>query len=278
MVKKLTRLEALARRREERNTAVLEALAGDPARLLADAGLEPDPWQQAVLRSDASRLLLLASRQAGKSSVAAALALQTALLRPRSPVLLLSPSLRQSGELYRKVVDLFGALGRPMGVTAESALRLELANGSRVVSLPGDEKNIRGFSGVALLVIDEAARVEDALYCSVWPMLAVSQGRLAALSTPFGKRGWFHDEWHGAGDWQRVKITAEQCPRISPQFLSEERRALGERWYRQEYLCGFEDTVDAVFAWADIQAALSDEVRPLLLDQADPAASGGELP
>ena len=278
MVKKLTRLEALARRREERNTAVLEALAGDPARLLADAGLEPDPWQQAVLRSDASRLLLLASRQAGKSSVAAALALQTALLRPRSPVLLLSPSLRQSGELYRKVVDLFGALGRPMGVTAESALRLELANGSRVVSLPGDEKNIRGFSGVALLVIDEAARVEDALYCSVRPMLAVSQGRLAALSTPFGKRGWFHDEWHGAGDWQRVKITAEQCPRISPQFLSEERRALGERWYRQEYLCGFEDTVDAVFAWADIQAALSDEVRPLPFDQADPAAPGGELP
>ena len=275
MVKKLTRLEALARRREERNTAVLEALAGDPARLLADAGLEPDPWQQAVLRSDASRLLLLASRQAGKSSVAAALALQTALLRPRSPVLLLSPSLRQSGELYRKVVDLFGALGRPMGVTAESALRLELANGSRVVSLPGDEKNIRGFSGVALLVIDEAARVEDALYCSVRPMLAVSQGRLAALSTPFGKRGWFHDEWHGAGDWQRVKITAEQCPRISPQFLSEERRALGERWYRQEYLCGFEDTVDAVFAWADIQAALSDEVRPLPFD---PATSGGELP
>src|SRR5205823_5317852 len=32
------------------------------------------------------RLLLLCSRQAGKSTVAAALALQTALLRPRSPV------------------------------------------------------------------------------------------------------------------------------------------------------------------------------------------------
>jgi hypothetical protein len=208
-------------------------------------------------------MLLLASRQAGKSSVAAALALQTALLRPRSPVLLLSPSLRQSGELYRKVVDLFGALGRPMGVSAESALRLELANGSRVVSLPGDEKNIRGFSGVALLIIDEAARVEDALYCSVRPMLAVSQGRLAALSTPFGKRGWFHDEWHGEGDWQRVKITAEQCPRISPQFLAEERRALGERWYSQEYGCEFSECLDAVFAWADIQAALSDDIKPL---------------
>ena len=266
MVKKLGRLEALARRQTDRNNAVLQALAEDPVRILTHAGLEPDDWQAGVLRSDAQRMLLLASRQAGKSSVAAALALQTALLRPRSPVLLLSPSLRQSGELYRKVVDLFGALGRPMGVSAESALRLELSNGSRVVSLPGDEKNIRGFSGVALLIIDEAARVEDALYCSVRPMLAVSQGRLAALSTPFGKRGWFHDEWHGEGDWQRVKITAEQCPRISPQFLAEERRALGERWYAQEYGCEFSECLDAVFSWPDIQAALSDDIKPLFLE------------
>jgi hypothetical protein len=218
LAKKVGRLEALARRQTDRNAAVLQALAEDPVRILTDAGLQPDAWQAGVLCSDAPRMLLLASRQAGKSSVAAALALRTALLRPRSPVLLLSPSLRQSGELYRKVVDLFGALGRPMGVVAESALRLELANGSRVVSLPGDEKNIRGFSGVALLIIDEAARVEDALYCSVRPMLAVSQGRLAALSTPFGKRGWFHDEWHGEGEWSASRSppsSARGIPRSS---------------------------------------------------------------
>src|SRR5208282_1075770 len=100
-----------------------------------------------------------------------------------------------------------------------------LANGSRIVSLPGDEKNIRGFSGVALLVIDEAARVLDSLYCSVRPMLAVSRGRMVALSTPYGKRGWFHDEWHGAGEWQRVRITAPECPRITAEFLAEEKRA-----------------------------------------------------
>jgi hypothetical protein len=203
------------------------------------------------------------AHNSGKSSTAAALALRTALLRPGSPVLLLSPSQRQSGELFRKVVDLFGALGRPMAVSAESALRLELANGSRVVSLPGDEKNVRCFSGVAMLVIDEAARVPDALYYAVRPMLAVSRGHLVALSTPFGKRGWFHDEWHGDGDWERVKVTADQCPRITPEFLAEERRALGERWYEQEYMCNFAETIDAVFSWADIQAAMSDDVKPL---------------
>ena len=65
--------------------------------------------------------------------------------------------------------------------------------GSRIISLPGDEKNIRGYSGVTLLVIYEAARVSDVLYRSVRPMLAVSKGRLVCLSTPFGKRGWFLD-------------------------------------------------------------------------------------
>jgi hypothetical protein len=198
--------------------------------------------------------------------VAAALALHVALLTARSLVLLLSPSMRQSGELFRKILDLFNALGRPAVVAAESALRLELANGSRVVSLPGDESTIRGFSGVSLLIIDEAARVDNALYYSVRPILAVSRGRLVALSTPFGKRGWFHDEWHGAGRWERVKVTALECPRITSDFLAEERRAPGERWYKQEYLCSFEDTVDQVFAYDDIMAALSPDRKPLPLE------------
>jgi hypothetical protein len=207
--------------------------------------------------------LLLCSRQAGKSVTVASLALDTALLKPRSPVLLLSPSQRQSGELFRKVLDLFNALGRPVSVQSETALRLELTNGSRILSLPGTEGTVRGFSGVGMLIIDEAARVADPLYCAVRPMLAVSQGKLVALSTPFGKRGWFHDAWHSAEDWQRVKITADQCPRITKAFLAEERKALGERWWRQEYACSFEDTIDAVFSYEDIQAAMSDSIKPL---------------
>jgi hypothetical protein len=140
---------------------------------------------------------------------------------------------------------------------------LELANGSRIVSLPGEEGTIRGYSGVALLVIDEAARVTDELYAAVRPMLAVSRGRLVALSTPFGKRGWFFEEWQGANDWERVRITAEQCPRITADFLEGERQALGPRWYRQEYECSFEEAVDAFFSHADIMAALSGRVAPL---------------
>src|SRR5262249_8673338 len=137
--------------------------------------------QASLLRRPAQRMLLLCSRQAGKSQTAAALALQAALLEP-ALVLLLSPTQRQSAELFKdKVMRLFNALGRPVKAHQETQLTLTLANGSRVISLPGDEAGIRGFSGVSLLVIDEAARVPDSLYCSVRPMLAVSRGRLVAL-------------------------------------------------------------------------------------------------
>ena len=104
--------------------------------------------------------------------------------------------------------------------------------------------------------------VADALYCAARPMLAVSRGQLVALSTPFGKRGWFYEAWQD-GDWQRVQIRASECPRITAEFLTEERAALGDRWFRQEYDCSFEETIDAVFSADDIHACLSDDVLPL---------------
>jgi hypothetical protein len=196
--------------------------------------------------------------------VAAAVALRTALLQSGSLTLVLSPSLRQSAELFRKVLALYHRAGRPVLPRRELTLSLELVNGSRIVSLPESEQTIRGYSGVALLVIDEAARVSDDLYRAVRPMLAVSGGRLLALSTPFGKRGWFHEEWVSGRDWQRVMIRADECPRISKVFLAEERASLGDRSYRQEYLCSWEDVTGAVFRGVDIAAAFAaSDVSPL---------------
>jgi hypothetical protein len=191
--------------------------------------------------------------------------LHTALVRPGALVLLLSPSLRQSGELFRKVVAQYRALGKPVATARETALTLELANGSRVISLPGTEATIRGFSGATLLVIDEASRVPDGLYRSVRPMLAVSRGRLVALSTPFVRAGWFYSAWTGDEPWDRVSVKADQCPRIAPEFLAEERAAMGPRWYRMEYECSFEDAVGSVFDAESVRAAACDDLPPLRL-------------
>ena len=236
----------------------------DPAKLLEQAGFEPDEWQADVLRSDAKRTLLLCCRQSGKSTVAAAMAVHTATTKPGALVLLLSPSLRQSGELFRNVSAIYRQTARQgVPMTADSALRMELANGSRLVALPAGEETIRGFSGVDLLIIDEASRVPDNLYRAVRPFLAVSNGRLIALTTPFGRRGWFHREWGEGQGWNRIKVTASQCPRISREFLEQERVSLGEWWFKQEYLCEFTDTDQSIFSYDLVHQALDDGVKPL---------------
>jgi hypothetical protein len=249
-----------------RQVAALAAATTPPlsaVQLAEAAGIAPDPWQAAILAGAAPRLLLNVCRQAGKSTIAAVLAVHTALYAPGALVLLLSPSLRQSGELFRKCLDVYGAVSRLVPAEAESALRLELENGSRIVSLPGKEATIRGYSGVRLLVADEASRIPDELYYSVRPMLAVSGGRLLAMSTPYGRRGWWYDALTEGDGWERVTVRATECPRIPPAFLEEERATMPRWFYLQEYECEPQDDAGTVFSGAAIAAAFTPDVRPL---------------
>jgi len=243
-------------------------LALDRVSFAKRLGLELDSWQEELLRSTSDRVLLNCSRQSGKSTTAAILALYRALYHPGSLVLVLAPALRQSQELFGKVAGFYRDLGRPIPAVAERKLSLELENRSRIITLPGSEKTVRGFSGAALLVVDEAARVDNSLYYAVRPMLAVSGGSLVMLSTPFGKRGAFFEEWTNGIGWERYEVPASQCPRISETFLEEERRSLPRRVYRQEYECSFEETDDQVFSFEDVAAAISQDVTPLFGSEA----------
>src|SRR5205807_2518116 len=101
---------------------------------------------------------------------------------------------------------------------------LELANHSKVVSLPGKGANVRGYPGVKLVIIDEAAFTLDELFTAVSPMLIASRGRLVALSSPYGQRGWFHQQYTDPrAQWERYEVTASDCPRIRAEDLEEER-------------------------------------------------------
>jgi hypothetical protein len=238
-------------------------LALDRSAFARALGLEPDPWQERLLRSGSDRVLLNCCRQSGKSTMTGLIALHRALYHPGSLILCLAPALRQSQELFGKVLSFYRNLGRPVLPQAERKLSLELENDSRIVTLPGSEKTIRGFSGAALLILDEAARVADELYFAVRPMLAVSGGALIMLSTPYGKRGVFYEEWTGGHGWERYEVPATQCLRISEEFLEEERRVLPSWVFRQEYECSFEETEDQVFTTEMVEQAVTPEVTPL---------------
>lgn len=228
-------------------------------------GIEPDPWQQDVLLSSEKRIMILAARQSGKSMTCSIYALWHALNHPGALVLVLSPSLRQSGLLFKTIMGYYQEL-RPIASEIESALTLQLANKSKIVSLPGNEKTIRGYSGVSLLIIDEASQVLDSTYFSVRPMMAVSEGKVFAIGTPHGKRGWFYDSWTNSDEFEKIKVTADQNPRISPEFLEQERKALGQYWYEQEYFCEFHQSEASLFRYDVIQRALCEDIEELEID------------
>ena len=217
------------------------ARALDPVALAACVGMDPDPWQADVLRGDHPRILLNVARQCGKSVTCATKAVHVAVYEPGALILCLSPSQRQSGELFKKIMAVYESLGRPVPADAESATTLVLENGSRIVALPGVESSIRSYSAVRLLLVDEASRVDDETIAATRPMLAVSGGQLIALSTPAGRRGWWYEAWENGGNvYQRVRVPASECPRISPAFLAEEKAAVGDYYFAQEYECSFE--------------------------------------
>jgi phage terminase large subunit-like protein len=77
-------------------------------------GLEPDHWQLQVLEEPRPRLLLNCCRQAGKSTVVAALALAEAMMVNYSLILIVSRTHRQSRELFRMLVEFHRRLGAPL--------------------------------------------------------------------------------------------------------------------------------------------------------------------
>jgi Terminase large subunit, T4likevirus-type, N-terminal len=232
--------------------------------LARSAGFEPDEWQRLILESEARKFLLLCSRQSGKSLTSALLAVHEACTNYGALVLMVSPSQKQSSELFRKCMDIVKTATVPLPkIRNESTLKLELENGSRIIALPGNEETVRGYSAATLLVVDEAALVSNALMAAISPTLATTDGRLIALSTPHGKRGWFYEEWVKGEGWERTRIEAKDCSRIGKKFLAEQLQRLGPHVYEQEYNCQFYDPDTAVFSSELIERALGHGVKPL---------------
>ena len=229
----------------------------DPVLLARRIGWEPDPWQADALRSTASRALLNVHRQGGKSQVASLKAIHCATYQPGSLVLVVSPSQRQSGELFRRILEMYRLMGRPIPTEAENQSRLELTNGSRILALPGDPETIRGHAAARLLIVDEASRVSDDVMTAARPMLAVSRGQLLAISTPRGRRGWWHKAaTDPSSGWEVTTVAAHLSKRLSPAFLADERTDMTDLDYRQEYLCEFVDGAGSLFASDDVLAAV----------------------
>jgi len=296
-----------------------EVLRREPGRIFELAGMKPDPWQTELFEAAYQYALVLCGRQTGKSLCAAAMAVAEALGNPPAEIIILSKAQRQSKEVLRKAKNLYLAMqgdraakaqiGKAPRTLAGEVTRYDQAlqrlhgiylgdddrtqqdnteamtfkNGSRIQSLPGSSATTVGFSAVSLLIIDEAARTPDELFAFMSPTRATTEGKLVALSTPFGKRGWFFEQWRMCEEakrdglqpeWKQIAIRADQCARISKQFLDKERRLIGNMWFEQEYELKFLSVMNSVFDYDDIQKALDPSLVPLHLPGVDDGVVG----
>ncbi len=220
----------------------------DRVRFASACGLVTlEPWQREVLRSDSKRLLLVAARQSGKSTIAAARALHRALYYPGSLVLVFSPSQDQSIEFFRRVVELWdGFAGETLQAERLTLRGFELENRSRIEARPGNERTARGRTA-HIVIHDEAALVPDELYAATRPMLAVTGGELMLLSTPKGRRGFFFKAYSEGTEWEKYFVPYTEVGHYAPGFIQSERRENPERYFAEEYECAFLDPEASLF-------------------------------
>ena len=173
---------------------------------------------------------------------------------------MVSPTQGQSDLLFDIIRKVFQTLPRKPAATVLRD-RIDFPNRSRILSLPGCERTIRGHTA-HLIVIDEAARVQDDLYQeALFPMTGATDGRIVALSTPRRTaRIFFHactDDPH----WQPITLSPYELKRIKPEKL-EEARSLGERMFRQKYMCEFISDDTQFFPSELIEAAFDPVIEP----------------
>ncbi len=203
-------------------------------------------WQRQMLE-ETRDTLLLKGRQTGATEVAAALAIHTARSKAGSTSAIVSPSQRQSSEVTVRARLGLWALGETL--RQDSASLIRLANGSRIISLPGSARGIRGYA-CDLVVLDEAAWISAETFTAARPLTATTGGRLIVQSTPGAPVGPFYELAQAVPDgWAYLRVRSDEVPTIAPAFLERERREMAPDLYAQEY--------EAVFALGGVAAPCS---------------------
>ena len=224
----------------------------------------PDAPQTDIMTSESKDILVLGSRQTGKSTAAALRALYEALNDDGSTVLLAGPSGRQSGHIMTRSREFAQQLGLTLGAPPPGCDGYKLPNGSKIISLPDNNTTVRGFSAPRLIIVDEAAFASDELITALRPMLAVSDGRMMLLTTPNGQSGYFYEKWHEQNDEvHKILCRADQCTRIDAKTLAGFRASMTTAEYAQEFDCQFQAEGTEGIPRETFRKNISSDIKPM---------------
>lgn len=197
-----------------------------------------DPMAHQVAYLDETRdLMVLKGRQVGMSTAAAALAAHVVRGRENVLVAIVSPSMKQSQEVTVKCRTALVNLGEPL--VKDSAGVLQLENRSRILSLAGTARAVRGWSA-DLLIIDEAAFVAAETFAAARATTIATGGRTIVQSTPGNPVGAFYEMWSAElPAWARIHVRSDEASTISAADLARFKSEMSPEAFAQEYEAEF---------------------------------------
>jgi len=224
----------------------------------------PHKGQQRVLESRARFRVCAAGRRWGKTVFGIYLVMSQAIENPGSFIWWVSPVYAQAMIPYRRILSTAREI---IADHNKDEKRIEFINSSVIEFKSADKPdNLRG-EGLDLLIIDEAAYIDDeAWYACLRPTLSDRCGKAVMISTPAGKNWFYHVFMLGFTDpeYASFRSPTEENPIIPRSEIEEARRNLPDYVFRQEYLAEFIDSSSAVFPSYGqcISTSISPEPKP----------------
>lgn len=215
-------------------------------------------------RSTARYRVMCAGRQVGKSRTLAVTALYEAFTRRNVTVLLVSAGETASRRLLEECAALATESTILRGsVLDDSKSTITISNGSRIISVPASQRQIRGWP-VDLLIIDEAGFVDPEIWRAAEPAIIARPGsRVVLSSSPWGSADHFFRSL-----WNRGMVNPDEqvqswhwpsstSPMVDQQLLDEIQAREPADYFAREFLAEWTDAAGAYFTQAELDDAVA---------------------
>lgn len=184
-------------------------------------------------------LVVKAKRQCGKSWLANAILLHYSSLGKVNVVV--EPTIAQARRVFKQLVKALSKSGIILSANA-STLEIEFINGGEILfKSAGSEDGLRGFTVTGVLIIDEAAFIEDEIIDILMPLVDANNANVVLISTPLFTSGRFYEEYIN-GSKNKLILNwndYDTSEFLSPERLEEYRQKISPNKFKSEYLGEF---------------------------------------
>jgi hypothetical protein len=237
-----------------------------------------DAWQKEYIETHWSQdCFLLSTRQGGKTTAMSIKAVEMCIKDfKEGEVVLISSLTERQAQLMLAKAQIYAEEVYPKkikkGRDKPTMHKLNFINGSSILCYAaGDEgDSTRGYT-LKKLMVDEGSRMDELYFISATPTLSVSKGSMDIASTPHGKKDKEGNEtffYKASKDknFKKFFVSAEDCPRHSPEFLEREKKRMSKLQYAQEYEAQFLDELHRIFSDEQIEEICVLERRERFLE------------